>query len=402
LKAKIFLLVALVFLPISQASSPHFEATRKIGVLAIGDTSIGESPILQWLSGDFAVQWQELPTDVDGVMGDIAARKIVRIYTPRTLDKLLETYDILLLLEPRMWFSGPEIKMFTDSIDRGISTLLTLWPDSRGYYSLIHTELAPVYPHAFWPSFQSGGYLSYVVRVEEGNPPVLTPFIPLGIEDFQGKEARPIHPKQGSTTWAWVVKSSIGSSELDEYMVSWEYGPGGARNWVIGVDVDEQWFNLKSGNKYGGDIILNMLYYSAGKPLPDDLGILLGIRESFYRYTLERKLLFTVLEFVDSFGANTETLEQKMGEADDGKELAVTWYLEGDYQASYDKTLEMIEYMLALNVEAIEIKERTLLWVYLTEWSVVSGTGLLVGYLLYSLMIKRRLYREVSVTRSMY
>jgi hypothetical protein len=170
----------------------------------------------------------------------------------------------------------------------------------------------------------------------------------------------------------------------------------------MGVDVDEQWFNLNAGNKYGGDIILNILYYSAGKPLPTDLGLLLGIRASFYRYNLEKRLLFTVLEFVDSFGANTETLEQMISDADDGKELAERYYLEGDYQSSYDTSMEMIEYILSLNEEAIKIKERALLWVYLTEWSVVSGTGLFVGFVLYSLMVKRRFYREVSVTRSNY
>ena len=401
MELRILLLIPVALLPASLAA-PHYEATGKIGVLAIGDTSIGESPILQWLATDFAVQWQELPTDVDGVMGDIAARKIVRIYTPRTLEKLLESYDILLLLEPRMWFTDTEIRMFTDSIDLGVSTLLTLWPDIRGYISLVYSELAQVYPHDFWPSYQSGGNQAYVVKVKEGNLPVLTPFIPLGIEEFPGKGTRPIHPKQGSITWAWAIKSGIGGSERDEYMISWEYGESEARNWVIGVDVDEQWFNPGAGNKYGGDIILNMLYYSAGKPLPHDLGILLGIRAAFYRYTLEKRLLFTVIEFVDSFGANTQILEQKLSEADDGKESAVTYYLEGDYVASFDKTMEMIEYILVLNEEAIRVKERALLWVYMTEWSVVSGANLLVGFVLYTLMVKRRLYREVQVTRSVY
>lgn len=58
------------------AASPHFGATGRIGVLCIGDTSYGESPVLGWLSLDFAVQWQELPTDVGGVMTDEMAKKV--------------------------------------------------------------------------------------------------------------------------------------------------------------------------------------------------------------------------------------------------------------------------------------------------------------------------------------
>ena len=73
-----FLLLSLLLLP-ACFGSPHYEATGRIGILCIGDTSYGESPILGWLSLDFAVQWQELPTDVGGVMTDEAAKKVTRI-----------------------------------------------------------------------------------------------------------------------------------------------------------------------------------------------------------------------------------------------------------------------------------------------------------------------------------
>ena len=52
-----------------------------------------------------------------------------------------------------------------------------------------------------------------------------------------------------------------------------------------------------------------------------------------------------------------------------------------------------------LEEQAIELKERTLLWVYVIEWLVVSGTSLAAGFILWSVMVRRRLYREIGVTR---
>ena len=394
------LCIALALVPACLAT-PHYDGTGKIGVLCIGDTSHGESPILGWLSLDFAVQWQELPTDVGGVMSDEAARKITRIYTPRTLERLLEGYDFLLLLEPRMeWFSGREMKRFKDSVGAGVGSLLTLWPDAEGYLSLVNSDLSEVYPQRFHPNYEGSDNLPYTVQIVDGRPPVLIPFIGVGIERFPGQKARTIHPKQGTTIWAKALKAGVLGSKEDEYVISWEYGEDDATTWIIGVDVDEQWFRTESGNEYGGDMVLNVLYYSVGKPLPPSLQLIHGLRSAFYRYDLEKKLVFSMMEFIDRFGANTASLEVKISEADGGKLGAERAYLEGDYEASYDRILVMISDLVALNDEAIRIKERALLWVYITEWSAVSGTMVLGGYVLYALMIRRRLYKEVLVTRA--
>jgi hypothetical protein len=393
--------LVLVVIPACFAKAPHFASTGRIGVLCIGDTSYGESPVLGWLSLDFVVQWQELPTDVGGVMSDEAAKKITRIYTPRTLERLVETYDVLLLLEPRMeWFSGAEMRRFRDSVELGVSSLLTLWPDSEGYLSLVESDLGPVYPQEFAPSFEADDNLPYHILVEKGTPPVLTPFIALGIERFAGDGTRPMHPKQGSTVWAWAEKSGVMGPSEDEYIISWAFGQEEAENWVVGVDVDEQWFSMGAGNRYGGDIILNIFYYSVGKALPLNMELIHGIRNAFFRFNVEKKLVLAVLEFVDGFGANTAGLERKLAQADDGKEEAERLYLESEYEGCYDQIKLMADGLAKLNEEAMSLKDRALFWVYITEWSVVSGTSVLAGFVLYSLMIRRRLYREVSVTRA--
>ncbi len=381
--------------------APHFESTKRIGLLCIGDTSYGESPILGWLTLDFAVQWQELPTNVQGVLTNQEAIKMTRIYTPRTLERLLDQYDMLLLLEPKMqWFSLTEMDRFKRSVDAGVSVLLTMWGQDPGYLSLVQTELANVFPQDFPQVHKTAELAPFRIEVVENNPPVLDVFIPLGIERITGEDTRPMFPKQGSTVWAWANKPSLSKIPKDEFIISWSYGDNDAENWVIGIDVDESWFRRTSGNEYGGDLVLNMIYYSVGKELPPDILLVHQLRDSFHKYNIRKNLIFSTIDFIHDFGANTMELERAVGEADDGRSVARTLFLEGEYDASYQKIQEMIEKVIELNQEAVRLKERALLWIYLTEWFAVTGTAVLAGFVLYSLMIRRRLHREVGITRS--
>ena len=53
-----------------------------------------------------------------------------------------------------------------------------------------------------------------------------------------------------------------------------------------------------------------------------------------------------------------------------------------------------------ISQESVKIKDRALMWVYMTEWLAVMGTLAICGSIIWALMVKRRLYKEVSVTRS--
>ncbi len=55
--------------------------------------------------------------------------------------------------------------------------------------------------------------------------------------------------------------------------------------------------------------------------------------------------------------------------------------------------------MVSIEGDAMGLKGRTLLWVYLIEWLAVTGVGMMCGFVLWSTMVRRRLYREVKTTR---
>ena len=48
---------------------------------------------------------------------------------------------------------------------------------------------------------------------------------------------------------------------------------------------------------------------------------------------------------------------------------------------------------------ALEAKDAALFWVFVTEWLVVTASGMICGVVVWALMVRRRFYREVEVTR---
>jgi len=96
------------------------------------------------------------------------------------------------------------------------------------------------------------------------------------------------------------------------------------------------------------------------------------------------------------YAAVKENLEQVVSELrEEGNEL----YLDQSYQGALDSVRESMEKLKSIEELAIEIKNQALMWVYITEWLAVTGTGLLCGFVIWTLMIRRGLYREIETTR---
>jgi hypothetical protein len=70
---------------------------------------------------------------------------------------------------------------------------------------------------------------------------------------------------------------------------------------------------------------------------------------------------------------------------------------------SYAEALETIgaanEEVIRLVDLALEQRKRALFWIFLVEWLVVSGTSMITGTVVWTLMVRRKVYREVGRTR---
>ena len=73
-------------------------------------------------------------------------------------------------------------------------------------------------------------------------------------------------------------------------------------------------------------------------------------------------------------------------------------YIEQDFGSALSSAESAIALIEKAEKVVEEVKNEALLWVYLVEWLSVTGTSLVVGFILWSMMVRRKLYREVATT----
>jgi hypothetical protein len=287
-----------------------------------------------------------------------------------------------------------------DSVrDEGVALFNSLPHENHEFNSWATHILGELVPHEYSDGYVNlfGGFRISISEVDL--PPVFTPFGNLGLEKYVGPRLGQIHPRLGSTEWAKVVPHNT------PFYVSWEVGDVRARVSVVANDLDEPWWGSTyrgdpSANPYGGDLFLNMVYWSVGMEPITNIAIVHSVRVSYGDYLLRRAVTLSLVEFIDAFGASVGELEEDLNIVTEGRAEVRALYFEQRYEEAVTILDEMEGKMIEIEARAIELKERAFLWIYLIEWLAVTGTLLVVGFATWTLMVRRRLYREVSVTRS--
>jgi len=142
-----------------------------------------------------------------------------------------------------------------------------------------------------------------------------------------------------------------------------------------------------------------MVYFLAGLTPPSDINLLYLTRRRFKDIYDETQVITGTIDFISKFGADTRKVDRKVSEAGvrlaDAKKRFVDLELVESKQIA-DEVFGMLQEAYGL---ALDARDAALYWIFVTEWFVVSATGLICGFVVWTLMIKRRLYREVEVTR---
>ncbi len=150
---------------------------------------------------------------------------------------------------------------------------------------------------------------------------------------------------------------------------------------------------------YALDFGANLMIYLDRRPVPQDVQLVHRMRKRMFEFGTRKSLLVGLLEFCDSFGANTDKINLKL----DGTIRIALDALPAYLDLRFEEVLEAYErahdLLGEIEKEAIELKNRALLWVYTIEWLAVSGTAMVTGFILWSIMVRRRLWREVRTTR---
>lgn len=385
----------------------------RIRTLLIGQVVPETCPLQLWFDSEPVVEYTMVPTKVHYRMSYEDAQRFIKIYFPRNRAQTVE-YDFTMFINPYFepFTATQAANMRSAIVDEGRGAFQTLggitinWAEQNTPW--LQSSLAPIFPNdpeaaLLWEENKIGN-LPYRVILED-NPslaPVLTPFLPLGIEEVPGYwTICLIIAQEGATVWARAVGAYPGVAGAPHpWLLSWEYGEG--MTWSVADDLDCPWWcgiYQPSEQRYGLDVLMNIIYHSLDRPIPGDIVLVNAVRQSFQTYIEMASRLTSVMDFVERFGADTGRLMDDVDGADSLLRTAQGIYMDGRHQDALDASKDAIELLMELEEDAIELKGQALAWVYVIEWSAVMGTSMIVGVAVYMLMVKRRLYREVGLTR---
>ena len=398
-------LLALCFLvPLILAISGPCSGQR-IKALLTGQVDEASNPLIKWFEEEPLVDARAVPTRPGGLVGVKEIKRFVRIYFPRSYDEV-SSYDFIMLHSPVMYyFDDRQARWMYDAIRAGTGSLSApacMSSDPDIHNAWIASVLSHAFPNDAAAVIQSGGPKgreAFHIKVNREFPePVLTPFIPLGIENFIGAYAYKIIPKDGARILAWQIG---GFNTPVPYMATWNYENG--RTMTLGDSFGLAFWSSYAGrssqNPYSLDILMNMVLYLTKRRVPTEVLVFHRMRTSFIEYRTKMGLLVSLMEFVQGFGANDRRIEEMIGELQARVSEAEREYLSENFvqcQSIMDQVFTDLDKVQRMT---LKLKERALMWVFMVEWLVVTATLMISSFLVWTFMIRRRLYKAVHVTR---
>ena len=365
----------------------------RISCFILGKVHASLCPVTGYFEEDplFMYSLEPIPSG----LSDEERRKYDRLYYPRTRSILLETYDILFFSDARIQHFTPRQYHDLDSCFREAG-LPSVWSFGPAYGQAIEnsilSDVLPVSDH-------NGHYhKNWRVVFRPQQDPVFDPFVELGMERVIGDGYAYVKPRHGSIVWGDM-------QPLDTpFLVSWR--PGGSKGghtWVFADEYNVLWWGLSSGsrgnNPFAIELVTNLVLYSVDMPLISDIHSRREGRRLISTFRAQKLLVISMMEWADNFGANVLELSDRLRILEDEVEDALVSYLEQDYSACITRMQSTETGIMEITAEAVELKDEALLWVYVSEWLVVTSAAMLAGFLVWSLMVRRRLYRSVGRTR---
>lgn len=322
--------------------------------------------------------------------------RFMRLYMSRTYDQFVGDYDLVNLGDQQVDHFPPKyLNWFADGVrNMGMGLSMTGGiggfggEQSMGIGSWEPTQVGEVLPTqnmqtaTLWRSFK--------LDVLDPDHPTMKPLPWRSAPLLHGLGI--VEAKQGARILA--------GADLPEgypVMVWWDVGNG--RSYGFTSCLGGGWGYDFIKWEYYMDYVVGFLYFTAGLDVPQDLSLVHAIRTNLKQYRVSKAMMFSLLDFIDKMGANTGRLEHQISQLDDTVARAGSAYIQQDYEESLAKTKDALDGLNGLDREAMKLKDRTMLWTYLIEWFSVGGASGLIGWLVYELMIRRRLYREVDTTR---
>jgi hypothetical protein len=315
-------------------------------------------------------------------------RKLDRVYYPRTREALLD-YDLMVFHAARIQhFVARQIHDLDYAFrEAKMAAFCGLTGLGIGWEDPVLLEVIPIYSRSVSPYSRS-----YRVKFRRDRDPVFTSFLEYGVENVFGNVYTEMYVKPGAKVWGDIVPYDL------PWLISWRPGGGDpGMLWTV-AHIFDGWWDERN-NPYALDVATNMIFHSLEMELIVDIPARRAARLMFRNVRVQLSLIVSMLSWADSFGAKTASLEERLIGLEGEAEKAVDDYISQDYAPAISFLESLMEEVEQVTAEAVRIKNDALLWVYAIEWLAVSGTGAVCGFVLWTLMIRRRSFREVATTR---
>jgi hypothetical protein len=385
--------------------------TDLIEVLCTGHT--GSMPVMAALLGREPMTTAVIiPTRIHGIteITPKIVKRYMRLYFPRSYEDLISKYEFLLLRGiDATYFSNNQLEWMRRAFeDAGLGGLQdrSVMSSTSGYSTpWAQSSTSDAFPNdadaVIAAQYSKHGNMEVIINEDPSIPPIFTPYKDLLFYQLGQGGWTMMIPREGTQTYFWSRIPSYSVYSYPEpgmfpHTLGWRYGK--SYTWSL-MDYSLGGFWGEGFNPYGMDAWLGMLMYSTGRTLPEDVVMVHNLRQQFHVYAEQKGFIFSMINFVDRFGANTGPLIQQVADMDQSWKRSRDLYLEQDYASSFPIITGILEDIALLREEALRTKDRALFWIYVIEWMTVSGTFLVAGFLVWTLMVRRRLYRGVETTR---
>lgn len=373
--------------------------TGQIRVLFMGDALMKAGFVTPILAQDPLIVMSPVPvefiTTAYASIEEAATR--LRMYMPRTEKRYRSDFDVVIIADAREPFFPAKIQNWVRDgvIETGQGFLMGGGPQSFGgqasHPSWGPSPVGEILPCLCPPDYWDLGR-KYFMVIQEGfedhplvrNIPWKT--IPLG-------NHQRVEEKSGAKVIARSSRYPAGSPIL----MYWDIGEGRSEAFVFdwggnGPQEFHRW-------SYAPLVMSNLVYYSAKVKIPEDTTLFLRLRTKLTSFYSSRSYSISVMDFAEKFGANLRNAETELKMADDMRKEVIRLYVQGEYEDSLSSLEEALEKITEVSELALAAKDEALIWVYVIEWFTVSGTGMISGAIVWTLMVRRTAYREVGVTR---
>jgi hypothetical protein len=383
--------------------APVAQGAERINALLVGMVGQGGLPEA-YFKEDPLVGYVAVPCR-DGMFPDLqTAMKFIRLYFPRRYEEM-EQYDLIILQSPSFeQLPDKNERWMYDRIREGAGG----WNDGSVFsiVSQIHDSWANSITQEAFPNnapavvTRGGGGESpsqfYSVDIVDDYPdPVLTPFIPYGAESITCVTSRFVIARQGSRILGYQVGNFPGHRNVP-WLLAWEYEKGrtmtcGGFLWTTIFAVTEF--------EYGADITMNLVLYMTQRDLIQDVDVYHTLKEDFRAYRNSVSYIISLSDFIDKLGVTTTKVQDEIMALEAIWRSASDYYLDQDFTSCRERLYEGFVRFEEAETLTMKVKDAAMMWIYFVEWLVTVGTLFISGFFVWTLMVRRRLYREVETSK---